>query len=69
MNLTEKNWEKVERPFSETDAWQVIASDNGTSGTIEEILWNPDRNSILRRRWWPKSSVMGAGEVWFRYVG
>lgn len=61
-------WIRTEAPnTSPEDRTILLASDNDSAGTIEEIRWLPATGQVFRRRWWAQSWRTGpAGEVWFK---
>ena len=66
MILIEADWERYENPSADVKENTVIlASANGTAGTVEEIRWHPETRCVYRRRYWHGGRFGAAGEVWF----
>lgn len=59
-------WKRYDAPSEDVKQNTIVlASDNDTAGTVEEIRWHPLTGNVYRRRYWYAGRGGGAGEVWF----
>lgn len=69
MQLRDGDWIRLDTTPADDEQYNMrtVVTDNGTAGTIEYIMLNVVNGKLYRKRFWLKSSVSGAGEVWFLF--